>query len=531
MTRKSRIALALGFFLAAGVSVQADTFKNKATGEVFYGFRTTKVSGAKTLVYNDADKKLSPIDLGEYEVVMDEKGRRNSVVQIAITDPEILLSTNIAQTISEAIVKAANTGPRFVLLKIDNPGGRGENMKEICSTIIKTNTCPIVAYISGGTYGGAHSAAAGIAIACDKIYVSPTASMSAVGPFVVDSSGQSDAGFVKTYSPDSLASYSIYLSTLAEAKHRSGMLAKAFLDKKLSLVEVTDTDGKTSIVEKSLRQPTQTVVKTLCEGSQAESQTSQESNEAISPETAASTIHGKVLNLSSSETLRLKLVDAMADTIQAVMADMGVADASIANAPGIDSMVKKFVAAKRNVGQSLVRINFLENRAATLEDQINTLEQQLRTNPVTRSNTREEVIPSRRQRRTTTSSNDYNYYYGQQYGTGIAPSVVEQSQTPIENSYTSSSGSSPTTSGQRSNSRRNVRASQSETIVANEAPAAASQTKQELYSVLNELVGEYQRTIAVAKRWGGVLPPELSVQSLQNNMDSAVALANSLNYR
>ncbi len=520
MTRKSLIALTLGVFGVAGLSVHADTFKNKATGDVFYGFRTTKVSGTKTLVFNEADKKLSPIDLSEYEVVMDEKGRRNSVVQIAITDPEILLSANITKTVSEAITKAANTGPRFVLLKIDNPGGRGENMKEICTTIVKTNNCPIVAFISGGTFGGAHSAAAGIALACDKIYISPTASMSAIGPFVIGSSGYNEADFIKTYSPDSLASYGVYLSTLAEAKNRPAILAKAFLDKKLSLVEVTDVDGKTSVVEKDLRQSSQTVVKTICEGSQTE-QTAQ-GGSAASPQDIASTIHSQILNLPPSEAIRLKLANTTAETIQAVIADMGVEGASIANAPGIDTIVKQFVAAKRTVGQSLSRIGFLENRAAILEDQLNTMEQQLRTNPATRSQTREKNNMGYVRGNRRSMSDDYYYYYDEQRDS-INTSMPDPQSGDI---MTTTSDGTPITSRRNPN-----RITESETRITNEEPVAAIQARQELYTVLNNLVGEYQRTIASAKRWGGVLPPELSIQSLQSDMDSAIALSNSLNYR
>lgn len=517
MARKSLTTLILVVFWVSGLTAHADTFKNKATGEVFYGFRTTKAAGGKTLVYNEADKKMSPIDLSEYEVVMDEKGRRNSVVQVALTDPEILLSTAISKTIAEAISKAANTGPRFVLLKIDNPGGRGENMKEICSAITKVNTCPIAAYISGGTFGGAHSAAAAIAIACDKIYIAPAASLSAVGPFVSTSNGPVEMDFLKTYSPDSLASYGIYVSTLAEARHRPSLLAKAFVDKKIALVEVTDTDGRAAVVEKNLRQPTQTVVKTLCEGMQTDSE-SQTPKQSV-----AATIHSQVLNLSPAEAVRLKLADAIADSVQAVMADMGAADAAIANAPGIDAVVKQFAAAKRNVGQSLARINFLENRAATLENQLNTLEEQLRTNPTTLSQTREKNNRSYTRSRNSIY-NDYYYYYDQQR---------DQLETQDSLGPQSLPGKTTTTSdGVPITSRRNPsRISESETRTINEAPESAMQAKQELYIVLNELVTEYQRVIATAKRWGGALPQELSVQSLQSDMESAVSLANSLNYR
>jgi hypothetical protein len=121
MTRKSLIAMFLVAVAGFVLPVKADTFKNKQTGETFYGFRTQKSTTNQTLVYNDSTKKLSPLDLRDYEVTMDDKGRRNSVVMVSITDAEALLSEAVAKIVSEAIVKASNTGPRFVLLKIDNP--------------------------------------------------------------------------------------------------------------------------------------------------------------------------------------------------------------------------------------------------------------------------------------------------------------------------------------------------------------------------------------------------------------------------
>lgn len=520
MARNSLTTFVFVVFLAAGFAAHADTFKNKETGEVFYGFRTTKVSGSKTLVYNEADKKMSPIDLSGYEVVLDEKGRRNSAVQVAITNPEILLSSNVAEIVAEAIVKAANTGPRFVLLKIDNPGGRGENMKTICTAITSINTCPIVAYISGGTYGGAHSAAAAVAIACDKIYIAPSASMSAVGPFVGTANGLSEVDFIKMYSPDSLASYGTYISTLAEAKHRPSLLARGFVDKKVGMVEVTDTNGAVSIVEKNLRLPSQTVVKTLCEGASTDAQTTTQPSD----QAAATAIHSQILNLSPAEAVRLKLVDGIADSIQAVMADMGAPDAAIANAPGIDTVVKQFAAAKRAVGQSLARISFLENRASTLENQINTLEEQLRTNPTTRSQTRGKDNRAYSRSRNSIYNDSY-YYYDEQRDRLETQEPLGPQSIPGRTTTTTSDGRPIT-------SRRNPsRYNESETRTVNEAPEGAIQAKQELYMVLNELVGEYQRTIATAKRWGGVLPPELSIQSMQSDMESAIALANSLDYR
>jgi membrane-bound ClpP family serine protease len=299
MTRKSLVLSLAAMVLAAGLSARADTFNNNQTAELLYGFRTLKTTADKTLVYNENEKKLSPIKLDDYEVTLDNNGRRNSVVLVSITDAEALLSQTVTKTICDAITKAANSGPRFVLVKIDCPGGRGEYMKEICSTLTKIDICPTVAYISGGPFGGAHSAAAAIALACDRIYIAPNATMSALGPFVSTSSGHSEMDFLKIYSPDSLATYSVFAATLAENKKRPGILAKALLDKRIGLVEVVDTSGNQTVVQKDALLSNQTVVKTLCEGLAPSSTVATDTTTAAVPQpSSVAAIHSRVLQLN-----------------------------------------------------------------------------------------------------------------------------------------------------------------------------------------------------------------------------------------
>jgi ATP-dependent protease ClpP protease subunit len=441
------------------------------------------------------------------------------VVLVSITDAETLLSEAVAKTIADAIIKASNTGPKFVLLKIDNPGGRGEYMKELCSVISKTDNCKVAAYIVGGPFSGAHSAAAILALACDKVFIAPTASMSAVSPFVGISGEQSNEDFVKNYSADNLASFCVFAATLAETHQRPALLAKALLDKRIALVEVIDADGKQSIVEKDLRQPTQTVVKTLCEGfSSPSEQPSASTDTQTSKSTLPPDIHNRVLNLTPAEAVQFKLADKIVDSIQDVLAEMNASDAQFANAPGIDTAVKQFVAARKNIRKNLSQIEVLENRTATLEEQLNTIEQQTRTTPTTRTQTRRVNRSSQQQRgRTYLSGNKYTYSEGED-GTAIRSNENYSTRTDTKN-----------------NSDRNrdklKRVTNSETVTSTEPSAAAEQVKVELSYVLTDLVAEYRQTITAAKRWVGALPAEVTVQTLEKNMSSAMALADTLRFR
>jgi membrane-bound ClpP family serine protease len=505
MTRKSLVAMVLLAVAGFVLPVNADTFKNKQTGETFNGFRTQKSSANQTLVYNDTTKKLDAMDLRDYEVTLDGKGRRNSVVMISITDEDVLLSETVSKIVSEAIVKASNTGPQFILIKIDNPGGRGDYMKELCSTIAKTDNCKVVAYISGGSFGGAYSAAAILALACDKIYIASTASISSIGPFA-DTSG---LDFMKLYSPDNLTSYGIFAATLAEQNQRPALLARALLDKKISIVEVTDTDGKTSWVEKNLRQPTQTIVKTLCEGfSDSLEKSAASTDQKDSSPAIPADIHSRVLNLTAAEAVRLKLADRIVDSVQEVLADMKASDAQIANAPGIDTAVKQFTAARKNIGKRLAKIEFLENRTATLEDQFNTMEKEIRTTPATQ----ERKIGFRRGRINSYSQDrSYNGVYNVDSPAG---------STSV---YSSGYGSGYSSSGKE--------IELSKTTTTKEPSLAANQIKTELSYVLTDLISEYRQTINTAKRWVGSLPPEIQLQSLEKNMNSAMALSENLRFR
>jgi membrane-bound ClpP family serine protease len=505
MTRKSLVTLLAAAWCSFVLPLNADTFKNKQTGETFNGFRTQKSTASQTLVYNDTTKKLTPLELRDYEITMDGKGRRNSVVMVSITEAEILLSETITQIVSEAIVKASNTGPQFVLLKIDNPGGRGEYMKSLCTTISKTDNCKVIAYISGGSFGGAYSAAAILAMACDKIYIAPTASMSSLAPFT-ETSGED---FIKSYSSDNLASFSIFAATLAQQHQRTALLARALLDKKISIVEVSDTDGKKSLIEKSTRQSSQTIVKTLCEGysEPLEKPVVSADQKASSPAIPAD-IHSRVLNLTAEDAVRLQLADRIVYSVQDILADMNAADVQVANAPGIDSAVKQFAGARKNIRQRLAKIEILESRVATLEEQLNTLEQQIRTTPATRtqtSNTRGRV-----------RTPDSRYHITDEDGNLTTGRDVRQTGQDSLN-YRSQDRTSKVT--------------RSETVTTTESSPTAILAKTELSYVLTDLIGEYRQTINSAKRWVGALPSEIQLQTLEKNMNSAMALSENLRFR
>ena len=73
------------------------------------------------------------------------------------------------EALEKAIEMASNQGPLCILIEVDTPGGSADLMRRICDAITKANNCRTVAFISGGEHGGAYSAGAIIALACDQM--------------------------------------------------------------------------------------------------------------------------------------------------------------------------------------------------------------------------------------------------------------------------------------------------------------------------------------------------------------------------
>jgi membrane-bound ClpP family serine protease len=176
MKSQTKLMIVTVLFICVSLSV-ADTFKHKESGEIFTGFATQKVTAGKTLVYNSEESKMTPVVLSDYEITSDRKGRRNTVSLLLLDQPEIFLSQTVSKQAAAVIIETSSKGPQAIMLQIDGPGGRGDSMKTIADAISQTQNCPVVAYISEGAY----SAAAVVAMACDKVYIKSTAGIGAVG--------------------------------------------------------------------------------------------------------------------------------------------------------------------------------------------------------------------------------------------------------------------------------------------------------------------------------------------------------------
>mgnify|MGYP000023413416 CR=1 FL=1 len=462
MTR--HITLATVVILCTAICC-ADTFKHRETGEVFNGFATQKSIGNRTRVYNADLKTFKPLVLGQYDVTPNARGRRNNVIVMPLKQAEVLLSKAVSEALANAIVDASNKGPRFIVIEIDNPGGRGEYMKHISTTITKTFNCPTVAYISGGTYGGAYSAATAVALACDKIYIAPQAVMGSVAPPVGMATGHEDPqSAVETYSPKNLSAYNSYVAALAEQNNRPGAIAMAMLDRSIEVIEVADKNGKRSFINRADRRPDQSIVRSL-------TRTTGQGAEAV-------------LTLTPSDAVAGGIAEKVVGSLPELLTDMGAADAKLIRGGQVDKTIRKFIAARRNLGEILASIDYLQKRADELESQLNEREKQ------ELQNTRQREY--RRDSSGRRSSRIYSY---------------------------------------DGDIRRRRGRGETEIVTRSEPMVDTLRLRDELALVLNDLIIGYNKAIALARRWPGALPQNMTLRTLEQRLISAQTLQNDVVFR
>jgi ATP-dependent protease ClpP protease subunit len=235
------------------VPCAADTFTNKRTGEVFQGYATQEKKGSKTIIRIGDNQTLKSIDLSDYDVKWNTLGRRNQIIILPIKNRiELECET---KAFEKAIKTASNQGPFLILIEIDTPGGQGDLMKRICDAIISARNCRTVAFISGGEYGGAYSAGAIIALACDFIYMADGTAIGAASPSV---GGVDLSTYGEEFKEKMLSASRGYVASLAEQNGRSGLLAKAMVDSNVAVLEVVE-GGKTIFITPEDKKESQTV--------------------------------------------------------------------------------------------------------------------------------------------------------------------------------------------------------------------------------------------------------------------------------
>lgn len=356
-------------------TVQADQFQNRKTGESFYGYPTNRTRKNITQVYElqgDTFKSKS-INLSEYEVTYKAKGRKNNVVILPIQKPDVIMSKAVSKILSETIIQTANKGPRYILLEIDCPGGRGEYMKEIVAAVLKTDNCPVIAFISGGTTGGAFSAAAAVAMTCDAVFIAPDAAMGTFAPVINITADGDDPKDV--YTPASLASYGTYIAALAEKAGRNGALAAAMIDTGIEIIEISvGTAGTRKFIDKTEKQPSDAIIRTW-------SKTIRKSaSNPVYTKNGIITVNPieYQLTMTAQEAVHAHMVDKIVNSREEVLDFLGASDAKKQPTSRIDREIRTFAKNKRVMEQLFFNIDELEIREDELEISLKELREEAR---------------------------------------------------------------------------------------------------------------------------------------------------------
>ncbi|MFA6187086.1 MAG: hypothetical protein WC770_07750 [Phycisphaerae bacterium] len=257
---KKVVCLLLAVVLLPVSCLIADTFVSKENSNALHGYITGKVDAGLSDV-NTLEKGLIKVNLNNYKVTRDRAGRSNIIALLEVPDE---IATGLETKAFEgAIADAASKGPLFILVEIDSPGGRVDLAMRMCSAIQKTTNCDVYAYIKGGQYGGAYSAAAALSLACKKIYMSPGTVIGAATIITRNKEGKPVE--LKEVLGEKMgekisSGWRNYLASLAENNNRSGILAKAMEDKDIEVLEV-EQNGKREFIDATNKKPEQTVIK------------------------------------------------------------------------------------------------------------------------------------------------------------------------------------------------------------------------------------------------------------------------------
>ncbi len=339
-------------FLFFSLNCFADTFTHKNTGETFNGYVVQRKKGNKTQVRIE-NNKVRYVNLGEFNIAYNNLGRRNKVFVFSLTSSiELICET---EAFEKAIAVAADRGPIFVLIEIDTPGGRADLAQRICSAINKINYCKTVAFVSGEKFGGAFSAGAIIAMACDTVFIKKGAAIGAAAPYVQTSIGPRDLERIygQVISEKINSAWSAFCAAIAERNNRSGLLARAMVDSNIEVLEIQQ-NGKMVFVDAKNKDPNIPIVRTWSE-------------------------KGSLLTLTAVEADKSGIADKEILSRDDIFTELGAVDAQkVTNNNGLKAK-RIFQKAEKQLNTILPTIEYLRERANTLLTGLNKIDEQIRS--------------------------------------------------------------------------------------------------------------------------------------------------------
>ncbi len=259
MKNLKTILLITTLLALTAITCPADTFCNKKTKETLHGYQCGRSQGDFVIVQT-AQKGRQTINLTEWTVTPDRRGRNNQVIILTIKGP-IKLDIETKAFI-EALKNSSDQGPLFILIEMDTPGGNLYLAHQMCLALKDLTNCQVVVFIRGNEFGGAISAGAAVAFACDKVYMADNAIIGAATAYVNLGSGPEELRkvFGDEIGEKFSSAWRAYLAALAQQKDRPGLLARAMISKDIEVIEVNE-NGKRLFIDPVNKKPNQAFVR------------------------------------------------------------------------------------------------------------------------------------------------------------------------------------------------------------------------------------------------------------------------------
>lgn len=328
-----------------------DSFTHRSTGDSFNGYTVARKRGNRTQVRIEK-RKPRYLDLSDYRIVQNNLGRKNRIYTFNIKEAVELIAET--QAFEKAITMAANQGPLFILIEIDTPGGRIDLAKRICSALTKLDNCKTVAFISGGDFGGAFSAGAIIALACDKIYMLEGTAIGAASLYARTTTGPEELGEIygETIAEKFSSAWSAYCVALAELNNRPGQLVKAMVEKEAGVIEIIE-NGEQMFIDPKNKPKEQKTIRTWSD-------------------------KNSLLTLTADQAFVTGIADGTVSSRSELFARLGAKKAI--KKPDRNTLKAKraFEKTKKRFDAILNSIEYLEQRANILVKEYNALEAEIR---------------------------------------------------------------------------------------------------------------------------------------------------------
>ena len=464
----------------------ADIFTNRSTGETFNGYALQKVINGKGRVYVETDGKFKAktVILSGYDVKYDAKGRHSKVIVIPFREKDALMSKVVSETFAKTIIDASNRGPLYVIIELDNPGGRGDYMDIICKAITSTTNCPVIAYITGDKFGGVYGSATAIALACDKIYISPSASMGSLAPAFANPSEMDDV-YSNMLNPANLIPYSGYTAKLAAKNNRPQAIAAAMMNRTVEVLEVSAGQKATrKFINSQDKVPSQNLVKRWTQTINVPSSQDEDDSNKLT-----------LLTITGQDAIYCKMADKIAISQADLLYDLKASDAKVIKSPAIASINRKFLGAQKNLAKLIASIEYRQDTKEQLEKQL------------AKIITQDGNINIRLQ------TNDRNANY--------------------DNRNNNQRYSSRSNSSSRSRRNRNSRNDQmmTQTVQMDQKGFIRAQISIELVELLNGLITDYKKVIKYARKFPGAMPAGISIRTIDNKLTTAAIRLDNLYYR